>query len=242
MFLELYVVATVLTACGIETEGLWPTYYFCIMLQQCLPLAVLKLRNFLPLSFLSTWLQQCLPLAVLKRRVKRNTMVSGWALQQCLPLAVLKREEYAAKGITIVLVATVLTACGIETIIYWFFDYLHQMKLQQCLPLAVLKLAVCQSCPSRRCYRVATVLTACGIETSLKRSLQFERLIRLQQCLPLAVLKLVDPIDPPKEYYYWLQQCLPLAVLKPYLSSIFVSRYSTVATVLTACGIETLIA
>ena len=60
------------------------------------------------------------------------------ALQQCLPLAVLKpratplcheRQE----------VATVLTACGIETAEEFELTANFFGQLQQCLPLAVLK-------------------------------------------------------------------------------------------------------
>ena len=60
-------------------------------------------------------------------------------LQQYLPLAVLKLEHSSVGNTTVVLVATVLTACGIET---------------------------CDT-PCRHNYHqnVATVLTACGIET-----------------------------------------------------------------------------
>ena len=60
------------------------------------------------------------------------------------------------------MVATVLTACGIET--------RKQLQariiflLQQCLPLAVLKLDCGYGYVEREI--VATVLTACGIETS----------------------------------------------------------------------------
>ena len=62
-----------------------------------------------------------------------------------------------------VLVATVLTACGIETLTYF---------------LGVPPV-----------FLVATVLTACGIET--RNILSYRRkFLRLQQCLPLAVLKL----------------------------------------------------
>ena len=61
-------------------------------------------------------------------------------------------------------VATVLTACGIETI----------------------KIAF----NSISFYSVATVLTACGIETLDDRYLLPEMVNQLQQCLPLAVLKL----------------------------------------------------
>ena len=46
MFLELYVVATVLTACGIETVQRERSGTVRIKkLQQCLPLAVLKLKD-----------------------------------------------------------------------------------------------------------------------------------------------------------------------------------------------------
>ena len=65
-------------------------------------------------------------------------------------------------------VATVLTACGIETL-------LLATMAQNTLP-------------------VATVLTACGIETtnfSCLNAASFER--PLQQYLPLAVLKLTEP-------------------------------------------------
>ena len=59
-------------------------------------------------------------------------------------------------------VATVLTACGIET---YNIRYLHTSIIT-----------------------VATVLTACGIET-LSRPLKPRNSYSLQQCLPLAVLK-----------------------------------------------------
>ena len=64
-------------------------------------------------------------------------------------------------------VATVLTACGIET-----RTYHHRLsnpltrKLQQYLPLAVLKPSAIQNIFLTQLY-VATVLTACGIETLL---------------------------------------------------------------------------
>ena len=59
-------------------------------------------------------------------------------------------------------VATVLTACGIETFGTTSTD--NFKKLQQCLPLAVLKLAKFDKFAKKE-DRVATVLTACGIET-----------------------------------------------------------------------------
>ena len=64
-------------------------------------------------------------------------------------------------------VATVLTACGIETSIIWSGSSLKRLlKLQQYLPLAVLKLSVATSQPSF--------------------------IFVLQQYLPLAVLKLFN--------------------------------------------------
>ena len=59
-------------------------------------------------------------------------------LQQCLPLAVLKQDKYTSVLELMVCVATVLTACGIETEICFVFSFAKSM-LQQCLPLAVLK-------------------------------------------------------------------------------------------------------
>ena len=59
-------VATVLTACGIETRKSASIKYKFRMLQQCLPLAVLKLADCNVFYIAVFWLQQCLPLAVLK--------------------------------------------------------------------------------------------------------------------------------------------------------------------------------
>ena len=63
---------------------------------------------------LNTKLQQYLPLAVLKPNGARRKIILVKTLQQYLPLAVLKPriQTFAA---SIALVATVLTACGIET-------------------------------------------------------------------------------------------------------------------------------
>ena len=61
----------------------------------------------------------------------------------------------------------------------------------------------------------------------------------LQQYLPLAVLKPINaalPFSIPRE----LQQYLPLAVLKPFVIRNILPFAFSVATVLTACGIETL--
>ena len=61
------------------------------------------------------------------------------------------------------MVATVLTACGIETYNIGLQRLLNRV-LQQCLPLAVLKLDV-DVVEDATSINVATVLTACGIET-----------------------------------------------------------------------------
>ena len=84
-------VATVLTACGIETQSYYVFYFSFRKLQQCLPLAVLKLSS--------------------------DELVKGtFMLQQCLPLAVLKLCRPHQLAVPSAQVATVLTACGIETI------------------------------------------------------------------------------------------------------------------------------
>ena len=133
-----FTVATVLTACGIETN-----LNFHIIgvsefaLQQCLPLAVLKLQFLLLLRRDVRGLQQCLPLAVLKPLIgaiecaEFNSCNSAYRLRYwnfLLPRDVCKLK----------IVATVLTACGIETHPDCFFERIIYM-LQQCLPLAVLK-------------------------------------------------------------------------------------------------------
>ena len=65
-------------------------------------------------------------------------------------------------------VATVLTACGIETPRFQHRKQKIFLMLQQYLPLAVLKHALF-ICSKQNLSPVATVLTACGIETKEKR-------------------------------------------------------------------------
>ncbi len=90
------------------------------------------------------------------------------------------------------LVATVLTACGIET-------EFRPREAGYCL---------------RGLAPVATVLTACGIETRVSYCiLGMEG--GLQQYLPLAVLKLSSTSKKERKIGVLLQQYLPLAVLKP---------------------------
>ena len=83
------------------------------------------------------------------------------------------------------MVATVLTACGIETCRGKISRH-RLLQLQQCLPLAVLKRIIPHT--GFIFCLVATVLTACGIETN-SLAKQQRVLSVLQQCLPLAVLK-----------------------------------------------------
>ena len=84
-------------------------------------------------------------------------------------------------------VATVLTACGIETHIS-MAESREDSWLQQYLPLAVLKRYVYGD----RLFMskdVATVLTACGIETVRLLMHNCYRHKKLQQYLPFMVLK-----------------------------------------------------
>ena len=87
-------------------------------------------------------------------------------LQQYLPLAVLKLiKKYKYHNYAINTVATVLTACGIETYRQSkTIPYRRCLPLQQYLPLAVLK-RIIQDANKDSNVKVATVLTACGIET-----------------------------------------------------------------------------
>ena len=86
--------------------------------------------------------------------------------------------------------------------------------------------------------RVATVLTACGIETANNSKIWATALQPLQQYLPLAVLKRGDIVDE-VSIDLSLQQYLPLAVLKRLRLKVATVDSLLVATVLTACGIET---
>ena len=88
-------------------------------------------------------------------------------LQQCLPLAVLKLISIRRMYETIYEynVATVLTACGIETLlkIYFLFD---PRKVATVLTACGIETVRSETTTSPSFNRpVATVLTACGIET-----------------------------------------------------------------------------
>ena len=182
-------VATVLTACGIETLNCW---YLLdnYQLQQYLPLAVLKLAYPDYFVLMYPLLQQYLPLAVLKL----SFLWHGWlmemlyALQQYLPLAVLKRPQSS------------------------FFLWFTIVALQQYLPLAVLKPGYNQVM-SRIFHNSCNSTYRLRYWNSTPAKSGSKRTSMLQQYLPLAVLKLVSE----RAYNIFvsgLQQYLPLAVLK----------------------------
>ena len=86
-------IATVLTACGIETPFNRLLTYLFLVLQQYLPLAVLKPVFGLYRISSGVTLQQYLPLAVLKLSFLTSIKFFNFVLQQYLPLAVLKLSK-----------------------------------------------------------------------------------------------------------------------------------------------------
>ena len=129
-------VATVLTACGIETPCCAKALTI-IPLQQYLPLAVLKQLLFRLCKAVPKRLQQYLPLAVLKPFAATHKASFDLMLQQYLPLAVLKQAASFISFVVLFGVATVLTACGIETAPYWEHLTMLPPPLQQYLPFTV---------------------------------------------------------------------------------------------------------
>ena len=117
---------------------------YSLELQQCLPLAVLK--PFISKRLKRTFIQACCnsayrlrywnyPHLMIRRFWHWHTV-----LQQCLPLAVLKLGIMAIQSLAkSIPVATVPTACGIETLKIPPYSQKECYLLQQCLPLAVLK-------------------------------------------------------------------------------------------------------
>ena len=83
-----------------------------------------------------------------------------------------------SRKLTLHLVATVLTACGIETHPRFNSNSRSFCQLQQYLPLAVLK--PIKDVKTKALKIVATVLTACGIET--------HKCHHLLQCLIVATV------------------------------------------------------
>ena len=121
--------------------------------------------------------------------------------------------KFSIKSFDEIFVATVLTACGIETDKYSGNLYYDYYVLQQYLPLAVLKLYFTPPFLPLTNF-VATVLTACGIET----------------------VECVDYIT-----YFTIVATVLTACGIETLEHHNPCRHKTVATVLTACGIETIL-
>ena len=186
-------------------------------LQQCLPFTVLKLSTFRK-NIWNIRMNSCNSAYRLRYwnllQLKFCRLRCLLQLQQCLPFTVLKLSFFSALG------CFLLSGCNSAyRLRYWNgesrYSKVAMQQLQQCLPFTVLKL---------------TIKLWCGY---------YWNLLRLQQCLPFAVLK-------PTLFVIWsvyttsLQQCLPLAVLKPIVRLwLLLCIIQTVATVLTACGIET---
>ena len=144
-------------------HAIWHRFIDCFELQQCLPLAVLKHFSNECQQPIVAVLQQCLPLAVLKLvRTGRKSFRLGTRLQQCLPLAVLKQSYVATVNLPSA-VATVLTACGIETC-HLLDTFIHYLIVATVLTACGIETPY-TSTEIDGTYRVATVLTACGIET-----------------------------------------------------------------------------
>ena len=211
-FIVMFCVATTPTACGIETNRCDPLPCAPIMLQQHLPLAVLKHNVYcfiVPVNFrVATTPTAC----GIETKSNWCVTISRHWLQQHLPLAVLKHST-----VTFAMYFGVVRCNNTYRLRYWNL-YINKNtqeflgKLQQHLPLAVLKL----------------------IKNWLFKIKQF---IVLQQHLPLAVLKpvlqnldneeLIASCNNTYRLRYWnvvktikikcskmLQQHLPLAVLK----------------------------
>ena len=88
------------------------------------------------------------------------------------------------------MVATVLTACGIETSLELISSFSPAGIVATVLTACGIETLLKVLALMLRLYQVATVLTACGIETLFSPPLYVWLSLQLQQCLPLAVLKL----------------------------------------------------
>ena len=120
-------------------------------------------------------MQQYLPLAVLKRNIfnciNDNVEYVATVLTAC---GIETRRHLSSQDNIIAQVATVLTACGIETAVTKVILF-HVFTLQQYLPLAVLKHNGGILFLVGEYFSVATVLTACGIETNRYLSMNVYR-------------------------------------------------------------------
>ena len=129
-------------------------------------------------------MQQCLPLAVLKLKYERPSLIGWYKLQQCLPLAVLKLDCHRQTLKLLAVVATVLTACGIETAPMQL-QLLHFESHTVATVLTACGIETKRSyIPSHDQSWVATVLTACGIET--QRSFSITPAYQLVATVPTA--------------------------------------------------------
>ena len=159
-----WIVATVLTACGIET-----TKPLVVVIRHASCNSTYRLRYWNHTLVIMTSLALRHSCNSTYRLRYWNSLIVPYLritysqLQQYLPLAVLKRIHRGQIWPRRQLVATVLTACGIETQENSLGDWVWSP-------------------------RVATVLTACGIETK-QNNVPYGVVYTLQQYLPLAVLK-----------------------------------------------------
>ena len=110
-------------------------------------------------------------------------------------------------------VATVLTACGIETGCNSHLMVARLTRLQQYLPLAVLKRERLHLLPSLLIRGLQQYLPLAVLKPLPCAFFSFSTTTTLQQYLPLAVLKLRNIFEV-FIFYLKLQQYLPLAVLK----------------------------
>ena len=159
-------------------------------------------------------LQQYLPLAVLKQKADAERMLNIVSCNSTYRLRYWN-DPYEQTTMTTIKVATVLTACGIET---------NQLRINLFSSF----------------FCVATVLTACGIET-LKKDMGLAT--KLQGCNSTYRLRYWNAANVAPfsfNHFMKLQQYLPLAVLKLGVNDFITFTILIVATVLTACGIETL--
>ena len=114
-------------------------------------------------------MQQYLPLAVLKPSnnspLENNKDNVATVLTAC---GIETLIEIVATVITAQIVATVLTACGIETLSFTYDNLCSWRDVATVLTACGIEtpLTNSTSSPSRILLHVATVLTACGIETS----------------------------------------------------------------------------
>ena len=87
-------------------------------------------------------------------------------MQQCLPLAVLKPERLLTAITFLNSVATVLTACGIETRSWHVRRRTYQANVATVLTACGIETPPLALAVIVLYMLVATVLTACGIETA----------------------------------------------------------------------------